>query len=250
LDIRRFCTVIAPRMASHVEAESSKRRQISERLRSSFTHIQTNPKADRSRPDGDAMELSGTGKSMVNGADHAPHEDGNGGPAWGADNGHGTAKIVATLNTLLADVFTLYVKTKNFHWHMSGPHFRDYHALLDEQAAQLLATTDAIAERVRKVGGGTLRSIQHIARLARLSGNEADFVTPSLMLAELRSDNAQLAGFMRDAHFVCGGVDDVASMGVLESWIDEAERRVWFLFECDAGHERRGTSTITNRRTP
>ena len=115
---------------------------------------------------------------------------------------------------------------------MSGPHFRDYHVLLGEQAAQLFATTDAIAERVRKVGGSTLRSVQHIVRLARLSGNEADFVAPSLMLAELRSDNEQLAGFMRDAHFVCGGVDDLASMSLLENWIDEAERRVWFLFEC------------------
>ena len=169
---------------------------------------------------------------MANGTDLGPNDDINGTSLWSADNGYGTVKIVATLNTLLADVFTLYLKTKNFHWHMSGPHFRDYHVLLGEQAAQLFATTDAIAERVRKVGGSTLRSVQHIVRLARLSGNETDFVAPSLMLAELRSDNEQLAGFMRDAHFVCGGVDDLASMSLLENWIDEAERRVWFLFEC------------------
>jgi starvation-inducible DNA-binding protein len=151
---------------------------------------------------------------------------------WSVDNGNGTAKIVATLNTLLADVFTLYVKTKNFEWHMSGPHFRDYYVLLEEQADQIFATTDAIAARVRKIGGPTLRSVQHVARLARLAGHDADFVAPSLMLSELRNDNERLASFMRDAHFVCGGFDDVATMGLLEDWIDEAERRVWFPFEC------------------
>jgi starvation-inducible DNA-binding protein len=180
------------------------------------------------------MEQFGTvkGSSMVNGTHDVPGNDSNGRAFWNADNGDGASKIASTLNTLLADVFTLYFKTKNFHWHMSGPHFRDYHLLLDEQAEQIFATTDAIAERVRKVGGRTLRSVQHVARLARLRGNDADFVAPSLMLAELRSDNEQLAGFMRDAHFVCGGFDDVASMSLLENWIDEAERRVWFLFEC------------------
>jgi starvation-inducible DNA-binding protein len=151
---------------------------------------------------------------------------------WSADNGDTTIKITANLNTLLADGFTLYVKTNNFHWHMSGPHFRDYHVLLDDQAKQLLATTNAIAERVRKVGGSTLRSVQHIMRLARLAGNEADMVAPSLMLAELLSDNLRLAGFMREAHIICDGVDDVASMSMIENWLDEAETRVWFLFEC------------------
>jgi starvation-inducible DNA-binding protein len=151
---------------------------------------------------------------------------------WSADNGDTTIKITANLNTLLADVFTLYLKTKNFHWHMSGPHFRDYHVLLDDQAEQLLATANAIAQRVRKIGGSTLRSVQHIICLARLTGNEADLVAPSLMLAELLSDNERLAGFMREAHVICGGVDDVASMSMIENWIDEAETRVWFLFEC------------------
>jgi starvation-inducible DNA-binding protein len=169
---------------------------------------------------------------MVNGTSSALSDDGNGRSFLNADGGEGAAKIAATLNTLLADVFTLYFKTKNFHWHMTGLNFRDYHLLLDEQAGQIFAATDVIAERVRKVGGGTLRSVQHVVRLARLAGNDADFVAPSLMLAELRSDNERLVGFMRDAHFICGGFDDVATMGLLETWIDEAEKRVWFLFEC------------------
>ena len=169
---------------------------------------------------------------MVNGTLSALSDGGDGGSFFSADDGEGAAKISATLNTLLADMFTLYFKTKSFHWHMTGPHFRDYHLLLDEQAEQILAATDAIAERVRKLGGSTIRSVQHVVHLARFAGNDADFVAPALMLTELRSDNAQLAGFMRDAHFVCGGFDDVASMGLLEKWIDEAERRVWFLFEC------------------
>jgi starvation-inducible DNA-binding protein len=168
---------------------------------------------------------------MANEVPRAALDDANDGTRWNADNGS-EAKVIAALNTLLADVFTLYFKTKNFHWHVSGVHFRDYHLLLDEQADQLFAITDDIAERVRKIGGSTLKSLQEIVRLARLAGNDADFVAPAQMLAELRSDNEQLAGFMRDAHFVCGGVDDVASMSLLENWIDEAERRVWFLFEC------------------
>jgi starvation-inducible DNA-binding protein len=172
---------------------------------------------------------------MAIGTEDALNNDNDGRALWNADNSDGTSKITSTLNTLLADVFTLYFKTKNFHWHMSGPHFRDYHLLLDEQAEQLFGTADAIAQRVRKVGGNTLRSVRHVVRLARLSGNEADFVTPSQMLAELRSDNERMANFMRDAHFVCGGYDDLASMNLLESWIDEAERRAWFLFEC--GHK-------------
>jgi starvation-inducible DNA-binding protein len=139
--------------------------------------------------------------------------------------------ISGALNILLADIFALYVKTKNFHWHMSGSHFRDYHLLLDEQAEQIFATTDAIAERVRKVGGMTLRSIGHIGRLQRLLDNDADYVTPLDMLAELRDDNKQLAAKLRETHGLCDEHGDVASASLLENWIDEAERRTWFLFE-------------------
>src|SRR6478609_9602640 len=139
--------------------------------------------------------------------------------------------IAGAMNAILADVFALYLKTKNFHWHMSGPHFRDYHLLLDEQADQIYATTDPIAERVRKIGGSTLRSIGHIARLQRVLDNDAEYVTPLDMLAELREDNAQLADRMREAHNVCDEHRDVASASLLEVWIDEAERRAWFLFE-------------------
>jgi starvation-inducible DNA-binding protein len=140
-------------------------------------------------------------------------------------------QISRALNLLLADFFALYVKTKNFHWHVSGPHFRDYHLLLDEQANELVATTDAVAERVRKVGGTTLRSIGEIAELQRLLDNDADYVEPLAMLAELRDDNMQLAARMREAHHVCDEHGDVASASMLEVWIDQAERRVWFLFE-------------------
>jgi starvation-inducible DNA-binding protein len=136
-----------------------------------------------------------------------------------------------SLTTLLADMFALYVKTKNFHWHMSGPHFRDYHLLLDEQSDQIFATTDAIAERVRKLGGTTLRSIGHVARLQRLLDNDADFVSPSAMLVELRDDNRQLTAWMRETHALCDEHNDVATASLLEVWIDEAERRTWFLFE-------------------
>jgi starvation-inducible DNA-binding protein len=139
--------------------------------------------------------------------------------------------ISGALNALLADVFVLYLKTKNFHWHVSGPHFRDYHLLLDEQAAQIYAATDAIAERVRKNGGTTIRSIGHIARLQRLSDNDADFVDPKDMLAELREDNRTLIASMISAHDLCDEVNDVATASLLENWIDEAEQRVWFLFE-------------------
>jgi starvation-inducible DNA-binding protein len=135
--------------------------------------------------------------------------------------------ISGALNIMLADMFALYMKTKNFHWHMSGPHFRDYHLLLDEQGEQIFATTDAIAERVRKVGGTTLRSIGQIGRLQRVLDNDADFVTPLDMLAELREDNKQLAASLRETHALCDEHEDVASA----SWIDEAERRTWFLFE-------------------
>src|SRR6202163_2024574 len=139
--------------------------------------------------------------------------------------------IAGAMNAILADVFALYLKTKNFHWHASGPHFRDYHLLLDEQGDQLYAIADPIAERVRKVGGTTLRSIGHIARLQRVLDNEADYVSPLDMLAELRDDNMQLVAHMRAAHAVCDERGDVASASLLEVWIDEAERRVWFLFE-------------------
>ncbi len=140
-------------------------------------------------------------------------------------------EVGASLNVLLADMFALYLKTKNFHWHMSGPNFRDYHLLFDEQAEQIFATTDDLAERVRKIGGTTLRSIGHIARLQRVEDNDADFVTPLDMLAELREDNKQLVANMRETHDLCGEKGDVASASLLENWIDEAERRVWFLFE-------------------
>jgi len=139
--------------------------------------------------------------------------------------------ISGALNILLADMFALYLKTKNFHWHVSGPHFRDYHLLLDEQADQIFATTDAIAERVRKIGGVTLRSIGHVGRLQRVLDNEAEYVTPLDMLAELRDDNKQLTAHMRETHGICDEMEDVATASLLEVWIDEAERRTWFLFE-------------------
>jgi starvation-inducible DNA-binding protein len=142
-----------------------------------------------------------------------------------------TKDLSRSLTTLLADMLALYVKTKNFHWHMSGSHFRDYHLLLDEQGDQIFATTDAIAERVRKIGGTTLRSIGHIGRLQRLLDNDADFVSPSAMLAELRDDNRQLTAYMRETHALCDEHNDVATASLLEVWIDEAERRTWFLFE-------------------
>lgn len=142
-----------------------------------------------------------------------------------------TKDVSAALNLLLADVFALYLKTKNFHWHVSGPHFRDYHLLLDEQADQLYATTDPIAERVRKLGGATVRSIGQISRWQRVKDNDADYVTPSDMLAELREDNLALAARMRETHVVCDEHGDVATASLLEAWIDEGERRVWFLYE-------------------
>jgi starvation-inducible DNA-binding protein len=148
-------------------------------------------------------------------------------------------KISASINTLLADAFALYVKTKNFHWHVSGRHFRDYHLMLDEQADQIFAVTDAIAERVRKIGGTTLRSVGQISRLQRILDNDADFVTPHDMLAELRQDNLQLAASMRETHGLCDTHDDVATASLLEVWIDEAERRTWFLFEATRGVETR-----------
>jgi starvation-inducible DNA-binding protein len=139
--------------------------------------------------------------------------------------------LAGALNILLADMFALYLKTKNFHWHVSGPHFRDYHLMLDEHADQIFATTDPIAERVRKIGGITLRSIGHIGRLQRIEDNNADFVTPLDMLAELRDDNKQLAANLRETHDLCDEHRDVATASLIEVWIDEAERRTWFLFE-------------------
>src|ERR1700736_3280463 len=139
--------------------------------------------------------------------------------------------ITGALNALLADMFALYLKTKNFHWHVSGPHFRDYHLLLDEQSDQIFATTDAIAERVRKIGGKTVHSIGEIARLQRVLDNNADYVTPPDMLAELREDNKELAARLRETHSLCEEHGDVASASLIEVWIDEAERRTWFLFE-------------------
>jgi starvation-inducible DNA-binding protein len=142
-----------------------------------------------------------------------------------------TKDVAAALNGILADVFALYLKTKNFHWHVSGPHFRDYHLLLDEQADQLYAMTDPIAERVRKIGGSTLRSIGHIARTQRVLDNDSDYVEPQAMLAELREDNKDLAARLREAHSVCDEQRDIATASLIEVWIDETERRTWFLFE-------------------
>src|SRR5437016_12782076 len=142
-----------------------------------------------------------------------------------------TKDITGAMNAILADVFALYLKTKNFHWHMSGPHFRDYHLLLDEQAEQLFAMTDPIAERVRKLGGLTLRSIGHIARTQRVADNDAEYVEPLDMLAELADDNKTLGARLREAHNVCDEHRDVATASLIEVWIDETERRTWFLFE-------------------
>jgi starvation-inducible DNA-binding protein len=139
--------------------------------------------------------------------------------------------ISGAMNAILADVFALYLKTKNFHWHMSGPHFRDYHLLLDEQAEQLFAMTDPVAERVRKLGGITLRSIGQISRTQRVLDNDAEYVEPLDMLAELAEDNKTLTARLRQAHNVCEKHRDVATASLIEVWIDETERRAWFLFE-------------------
>jgi len=139
--------------------------------------------------------------------------------------------LSSVLNALAADVFALYLKTKNFHWHMSGPHFRDYHLLLDEQGDQLFAITDAIAERVRKIGGTTIRSIGHIARLQRINDNDQEFVSARDMLIELHGDNRALVESLRAAHEVASKANDYATTSLIEVWIDEAERRAWFLFE-------------------
>ena len=150
-----------------------------------------------------------------------------------------TRDIAGGMNAILADVFALYLKTKNFHWHVSGPHFRDYHLMLDEQASQLFAMTDPIAERIRKVGGSTLRSVGHIARLQRVLDNDAEYVEPLDMLAELRDDNKTLAGRLREVHDVVDEHRDVATASLIEVWIDETEQRTWYLFEAS----RRGDAT-------
>ena len=153
--------------------------------------------------------------------------------------GTATKDISATMNAILADVFALYLKTKNFHWHMSGPHFRDYHLLLDEHGDQIFAMTDPIAERVRKIGGQTIKSIGQIRNQQRVLDNDAEFVEPSDMLAELREDNQTLAARLREAHEVCEEHNDIATASLIEVWIDETERRTWFLFEAS----RRGDSS-------
>jgi starvation-inducible DNA-binding protein len=142
-----------------------------------------------------------------------------------------SSALVAALNTLLADMFSLYLKTKNFHWHVSGPHFRDYHLLFDEQATQIVDTTDAIAERVRKIHGETLHSIGHVARLQRLKDNDQAMVAPEAMLLELMADNRALGAWLHEAHRICDEVGDVASASLIEVWIDEADKRAWFLHE-------------------
>lgn len=140
--------------------------------------------------------------------------------------------ISEALRLLLSDAFALYLKTKNFHWHMSGPHFRDYHLMLDDQSGQIFSMTHAIAERARKIGGITVRSIGQISRLQRITDNDAEYVEPPDMIAELRDDNAILTQNMRETHALCDGARDVATASLLENWIDESEKRTWFLFEC------------------
>jgi starvation-inducible DNA-binding protein len=142
-----------------------------------------------------------------------------------------TRDVTGAMNALLADVFALYLKTKNFHWHLSGPHFRDYHLMFDEQADQIFAMADPIAERVRKIGGSTIKSVGHIARLQRVLDNDVDYIDPADMLAELCEDNKTLTARLREAHNVCDEHRDFATNSLIENWIDETERRTWFLFE-------------------
>jgi starvation-inducible DNA-binding protein len=151
-----------------------------------------------------------------------------------------TRDIATALNAVLADVFALYMKTKNFHWHMSGPHFRDYHLLLDDQAAEIFAMTDPLAERIRKLGGKTLRSIGHVSRLQRIQDNDEEFVEPSRMLNELCENNRALVANLREAHEVCDENRDIATASLIENWIDETEERTWFLFEADRNPDRTG----------
>lgn len=182
------------------------------------------PKAERAKPD----EEAGTYVETILNAQEIVVV---GASASGDLSPDAIRDVSGALNLLLADMFVLYLKTKNFHWHVSGPHFRDFHLMLDEQSDQILATTDPIAERVRKVGGTTLRSIAQIAAQKRLLENDAPFVTPLDMLAELREDNKQLTAEMRRTHALCEEYGDVGTTSLLETWIDDAERRTWFLFE-------------------
>jgi starvation-inducible DNA-binding protein len=154
--------------------------------------------------------------------------------------GNATARITSEINKLVADAFALYLKTKNFHWHMSGPHFRDYHLMLDEQSDQIFATTDPLAERVRKLGGRTLHSIGEINSMTRVKSNDAAFVSPRDMLLELCADNKAMAANMRKAHEVCDDNKDVGTASLLEVYIDETERRTWFLFEAARDSDRTG----------
>jgi starvation-inducible DNA-binding protein len=143
----------------------------------------------------------------------------------------GRGKVVEAVNRLVADAFALYIKTKNYHWHVSGRHFRDYHLLLDEQAGQIFATIDPLAERVRKIGGNTIRSVAHIAQLQRVKDNDEDFVSPKDMLLDLVAENKKMAKSMREAHQIADDAEDVATASLLENFIDETEQRTWFLFE-------------------
>lgn len=151
-----------------------------------------------------------------------------------------TAKVADALNGVLADAFALYIKTKNFHWHISGPHFRDYHLLLDEQADQIYAMTDPLAERIRKIGGTTLRSIGHISRLQSIKDNDETYVDALAMLGELQDDNKAVAARMRKVHDILDKANDIASASLVENWIDETERRTWFLYEASRESERGG----------
>ena len=153
---------------------------------------------------------------------------------------NGVAAIAQSVNGLVADAFTLYLKTKNFHWHMSGPHFRDYHLMLDEQGDQIFASIDPLAERVRKLGQSTVRSIKHVSKLASLQDNDAEFVSPADMLRELVADNKAMAASMRKTHDICDDHKDVATASLLEVYIDETERRTWFLFEAARGADATG----------
>ena len=152
----------------------------------------------------------------------------------------GVQEITTALNGVLADSFALYLKTKNYHWHVSGPHFRDYHLMLDEQSEEIFGTTDEIAERVRKIGGTTLRAIGHVSRLTRIQDDDRDFVDPADMLRTLVADNKAVVAAMREAHEVCDKHDDVASASLLENYIDAAEKRVWFLFEASRAADSSG----------
>jgi starvation-inducible DNA-binding protein len=171
------------------------------------------------------MKKSGSNKPSAQRMQHAPL-------ATPTDlDARATRDVTGAMNAIPADAFALCLKTRNFHWHVSGPNFRDYHLLLDEQGDQLFAMTDPIAERIRKIGGSTLRSIGHIARLQRVDDNDAEYVEPTDMLAELREDNKALAARLREAHGVCEERHDIATASLIEEWIDETERRTWLLFE-------------------